>query len=54
MSRIKDGIRRLWADASEAVSTPAGVNFDLLPTYCPPSEDGTPDFSGKQCESRRK
>jgi len=49
MSALRDARRRLISDAGEAVSTPSGVNVDLLPTYCPEREDGTPDLSGQKC-----
>jgi hypothetical protein len=49
MSGLRDALGRLLSDAGEALSTPSGVNVDLLPTYCPEDSDEAPDFSGREC-----
>jgi hypothetical protein len=48
---LRDALGRLLSDAGEALSTPSGVNVDLLPTYCPESSDEAPDLSGRECRS---
>ena len=49
MGGLRDALGRLLSDAGEALSTPSGVNVDLLPTYCPENADGAPDLSGREC-----
>jgi hypothetical protein len=45
-SRVRSALARFFSDAGEAMSTPAGVNVDLLRSYCQPHNDGSPCFSG--------
>jgi hypothetical protein len=44
--RVRSALTRFFSDAGEALSTPAGVNVDLLRSYCQPGSDGQPCFSG--------
>lgn len=45
-------IGRVFEGAGEAVSTPSGVNPDLLLRYAPKSPDGAPSFFGNEVSTR--
>lgn len=52
-NRVFLTIARIFEGAGEAISTPSGVNVDLLRSYGPRDEHGIADLYGNEISARR-